>query len=109
MSHKRKMILTSINGFLVVVGLYFGLPIVGRPVPADTRSAEQTQAIIKNVTDIEKLKAIVKADDDCIRADREIASLLRQTLIAASVVAVVVGLVNIMLVSFSGRKNDAAV
>lgn len=63
--------------------------------------------LIEKATDIEELRAVAKADIEAIHADRELASLFRDGLIAASTVAVVVGLINIVLVSFRRRKNEA--
>src|SRR5687768_6501964 len=99
MTRQRKIFLICLNSFLVLVGLYFGFPSLRSHVPTDKRTPEQNQALVAKTTDIEKLRAIIKADDECIRADRALVSLFREGLIAASTVAVVAGLVNIVLVS----------
>ena len=108
MTRKLKISLVCIHVFLVLVGFYFGVPTLDSHIPTDKRTSEQNLAIAAQSTDLEKLKAIIKADDVCIRADRELASLFREGLITASGVAVAVGMSGLVLICFCGSKNKVA-
>ena len=107
MTREFTLVLTVVNGFLILVGLYFGLPSFRSEIPSQTtekRSSEQVKVMVDATTDVEKLRAIVISDDATIRADREFASLFRDAAVATSTVAVITGIANILLVNLCVRK-----
>ncbi|HWQ91208.1 MAG TPA: hypothetical protein VN673_06030 [Clostridia bacterium] len=105
MSKQLRAILILFNAALVAFGLWYGLPSYRAKVPTSDRSADEVHAMVEKATDIDKLKRIIKSDDACIRADRELASLLRHAAVVGSAAGSIVGVVNILALSL-GRKRS---
>jgi hypothetical protein len=106
MARKLKIVLVGLNSFLVFAGLWFGLPSVRTHIPEEKRNAEQVAAIVERTTDVEKLRAIVKADEADIRSEEVLASLFRQAIITGSAIAIIIGSANVVFICIYVRKDD---
>jgi hypothetical protein len=107
MTRRNRIVLICLNVLLIALGLYFGIPSYRSSIPTSRRSAEETKALVEKESNLEKLRAIVLADDDSIRADRELTSLFRDASIAVSAAAAAVGVAGLIVLSFS-RKPEAS-
>jgi hypothetical protein len=108
MGKKRKILFVSINAFLVIVGLYFGLPTSFVNISADKHSPEEIRRRVESTTDVQKLRALIMADIDYLGSARDLAVQFREATLAGSAVAVLAGVVNILFLTMSGRKQEVA-
>src|SRR2546430_9914006 len=98
MKEKLRIVVMCLNAFLILIGLWFGVPvIVIGDTPQDKRTHEEVRAFTESVSSAEKLRQIVVADDASIRAEKEKVSLLREATITGSAVAVLAGVGTITL------------
>lgn len=107
MTRKKKITLICLNVLLIAIGLYFGVPSHRSSIPSVSRSAEEAKALVEKASDVEKLRAIILADDDGIRAYRELAVLFRDATIAVSAAAIAVGVASVIVLSF-GKRHEAS-
>src|SRR5438067_6175992 len=95
-----------INGILLLIGFWIGVPVFSgdRPQP-EKRNHEEVKAFLEGVTNVEKLRAIVVADDVSIRAEKNISAVLREGASWVCAFAVIVSASNICLLTLYATKR----
>jgi hypothetical protein len=106
MNRVHLILLFGINGILLFFGLWIGVPVftLDREQP-EKRSHDEVQAFVAGVTNFEKLRAIVVADDVSIRTEKNLSAVWRGGASWMSAFAVIVSASNIVLFTLYARKR----
>ncbi len=99
-SKDRHYLFAIINVLLVLGGLLVFGVILSRDLPPPGLNPERHQALIQEMTDVNKLKDMVLRDNVYTRSLENFVSTSRFILLFSSVVGAAFGLINLVLISW---------